>query len=99
MDDDGYPDDEELQRIADWPYTGIPAMMEFVHGLWSYPNFWTQEGDNLSISTGGWSGNESLISAMQKNVGFWHLCWESSRRGGHYAFDLSRAKLLARKAE
>lgn len=98
MDDGGYPDDEELQRITDWNYADIPAMLEFVRGLWSYPNFWTQEGDKLSISTGGWSGNESIIAAMQKNVGFWHLCWESSRRGGHYTFDLSRATLLAKGA-
>lgn len=96
LDDDGYPTDEALQRIADWPYQGAAGMLEFVRGLWSYPNFWTQEDDKLSVSTGGWSGNESLISAMQKNVGFWHLCWYSTRRGGHYQFDLSRARVLAK---
>lgn len=97
MDDDGYPDDEELRRIAEWPWSDVAGMIEFVRALWSYPNFWTPEGDKLIISTGGWSCNESLIAAMQKNVGFWHLCWESSRRGGNYTFDLSRAKLLPRK--
>ena len=36
-------------------------------------------------STGGWSGNESIIASMHKNV-LWSLFWESSRRGGHYEF-------------
>ena len=53
----------------------------------------------LWLSTGGWSGNESLIAAMQKNVGFWHLCWYSSRVGGHYEFDLSRVKIATKKPE
>ena len=39
------------------------------------------------ISTGGWSGNESLIGAMQKNRFAWMFTWEQSRRGGHYIFD------------
>jgi hypothetical protein len=77
LDEDGYPTDEALQRITDWPYQDVAAMLQFVRGLWSYPNFWTQEGDKLSISTGGWSGNESLIDAMSKNDMFWVMCWYS----------------------
>lgn len=38
-------------------------------------------------STGGWSGNESIIGAMQKNRMVWNFLWEQSRRGGHYVFD------------
>lgn len=98
MDDDGYPDGEELKRIAEWPYTDIAGMLEFVAGIWWCPSFgWHIEGDILKLSTGGWSGNESVIAAMQENRMFWALCWVSSRRGGHYEFDLSRIKNLEEK--
>jgi hypothetical protein len=40
------------------------------------------------VSTAGWSGNESIIGAMQDNDMMWHLNWVQSRRGGHYIFEL-----------
>lgn len=40
------------------------------------------------VSTAGWSGNESIIRAMQDNDMMWHLNWVESRRGGHYIFEL-----------
>lgn len=94
LDDDGYPTEEALNRITEWPWRETLRMLEFVRELWRYPNFWTQQGDRLCISTGGWSGNESLIAAMRKNVVFWKLCWHQSTRGGHYEFDLSRARTM-----
>jgi hypothetical protein len=44
------------------------------------------------ISTGGWSGNESIIRAMQENSMMWHLNWVQSRRGGHYIFEAYQFK-------
>lgn len=41
----------------------------------------------LELHTGGWSGNEEIICALQKSQ-FWFFWWESSRRGGHYYFEI-----------
>lgn len=92
MDDDGYPEESELTQISEWSWRDVAGLLAFVKERWTYPNFWTQADDLLRISTGGWSGNESLIVALKSNTGFWKLCWMSSHRGGHYEFDLSRGK-------
>ena len=45
-----------------------------------------------NISTAGWSGNETIIRAMQRNHTMWNLNWVQSRRGGHYIFELREFK-------
>lgn len=89
-DSDGYPIQKELDTVASWSHTrGFPELMEFVHTLWWNPKWgWTQEGDTYKISTGGWSGNEDLIGALQDNTLFWVCCWRASYRGGHYEFEV-----------
>jgi hypothetical protein len=44
------------------------------------------------ISTIGWSGNESIIRALQENEIIWCMHWVQSRRGGHYIFELKEFK-------
>jgi hypothetical protein len=99
-DADGYPTEEELKRIAEWDYKDLPGMMEFIEDLWEYNYFgWKQEGNEYYLSTAGWSGNESLICAMQDNLMFWSICWERSRRGGHFRFQIpeSAMKLASKR--
>lgn len=89
MDADGYPDEIELQRIKEWPATDLLGLMAFVENLWWMPDWgWRKKGNIYSISTAGWSGNESLVKAMHENWMFWTFCWQSSRRGGHYEFEV-----------
>lgn len=85
---------------------GFDALMDYVRSLWWMPDWgWHETGRRpaeiskwkhkpgqryYDISTGGWSGNESLIDAMQANKNlFWAVCWERSRVGGHYLFAVS----------
>jgi hypothetical protein len=83
---------------------GCQELLEFVKDCWWMPGWGWSELDIVDdlatsfetpyhvyrISTGGWSGNESLIHSMQKNTMFWMLAWYSSRRGGHYEFRVRR---------
>lgn len=90
LDKDGYPTGTALKRIRHWPATDLRGLVRCVHELWYYPAYSSMEGETWCLSTGGWSGNESIIEALRGNVMFWTLCWRRSERGGHYTFDLSR---------
>lgn len=91
MNKDGYPEEYELKKITEWDYKDFEGLMEYVADLWKYPQYWTnEESGKISISTGGWSGNELIISALMQNRMFWACCWVSSRRGGHYEFKVRR---------
>lgn len=87
----GYPTDETLKCIETWPYTNFDGLMKFVHRAWHMPEWgWVQKRNIYRISTGGWSGNESLIDALQGNMMFWSVCWWESKRGGHYRFEIPK---------
>lgn len=90
MDINGYPEERELKEIHEWPYKDFISLMEYVKERWRYTDdgFWRVEGNEYHISTGGWSGNESIIGALKENLMFWSMCWMSSRRGGHYVFEV-----------
>lgn len=98
--DDGYPSEQELKTISGWIITkeaDIQALLEYVRARWTYPEYFGYQPERLAdgappnkpfgVSTGGWSGNESLIGALEDNLMFWACCWHRSERGGHYVFD------------
>ena len=66
MDEDGYPEEHELKRIAEWPHDDWAALLEYVRERWTYQDRWTVADGKLFVSTGGWSGNEDLIRALQR---------------------------------
>ncbi len=92
FDKDGYPTEETLKAIREWP-TGNEdhqRLLNFCLFAWDeHVGSWdsTDAGVAYSLSTGGWSGNESIIEAMQSNIAFWHRYWKSTTRGGHYVFE------------
>jgi len=91
MDADGYPDEEELKRIREWPpQDGYVTLLEYVRILWRYQDYFTRSSNRYYLSTGGWSGNESLVEALAQNMVFWAMCWRLSKRGGHYEFEVPK---------
>lgn len=34
MDKDGYPEEEELKRIWEWPYEDLHGLMNFIRSIW-----------------------------------------------------------------
>ena len=100
LDGDGYPTDDALEIIALWHWDDARGWFKFIEGLWAYHDWGWKENDEphewdkdkivhrYYISTAGWSGNESIIDAMQKSDFMWSLNWVQSRRGGHYIFEL-----------
>jgi len=101
MDKDGYPEDNELQTISNWNITKNPVidLLEYIRDRWQFANYgyFDLSGKRvlrLRMSTGGWSGNESIIKAMQRNWIFWTMYWQQSKRGGHFWFRIPTKKRI-----
>lgn len=91
-----YPTKAELDEIRNWggDFEFI-SLMEFIQGIWKYVDmgYFKRKGRTFWLSTAGWSGNESIINAMEENKHlFWFMNWESSKRGGHYKFRIRKVK-------
>jgi hypothetical protein len=94
----GYPTDEELERIGTWADDDPLGWFAFIKVCWWSAEWgWTEfDGEDdfkrplrvFEISTGGWSGNESIVTAMQNHFILWSLTWQNRRRGGHYTFEV-----------
>jgi hypothetical protein len=98
LDDTGYPTDEFLDYVKYSTVTRYSAFSFFkeIESYWAYGAWIWEDGMDfqgspvklVSISTWGWSGNESIIDAMQHNFILWSLFWVQHRRGGHYQFEI-----------
>ena len=99
LDDDGYPTEAALEIIKLWHWADAAGWFEFINSIWYLrswgwheglePDEWDKDKKvyRYNISTAGWSGNESIISAMKENNMLWAITWVQSRRGGHYIFE------------
>ena len=98
FDNAGYPTEETLEAIANWPSEDMVSLFQFIKEAWKYDDMcWRQEGRTISASTVGWSGNEELISALRDNTIVWMICWQSSKRGGHYVFEIPEYQMKENK--
>lgn len=92
--DQGYPSEDELQRLASFRGTAR-ELIEYVESIWRNgagtfiqreTNHWGKEEVIATFVTGGWSGCESVIAALNRTLAltFKHS-WQ--RGGAHtYAF-------------
>jgi len=93
MNKNNYPTNRELNIIRNWDFDkkSILLFLGYIKEMWNYTDFGSyiltgRKVLKLQLHTGGWSGNEDTLKAMQDNVIFWVMCWEKSLRGGHYYF-------------
>jgi hypothetical protein len=80
FDRDGYPAEETLEIIKQWdmnPST-MKDLMAFIASAWHWDDMARETSPGLWVfATGGWSGNESLLSALQQSKAWWILSGNS----------------------
>src|SRR6056300_85971 len=89
LDDNGYPSENVLEKIRQWPYEDPGGCLDYVQSLWH----WEEMASNpiegrYRFATGGWSGNEDLIAAIMQNTMVHTMCWQFSSRGGLHLYEL-----------
>jgi hypothetical protein len=96
IDSDGYPTEQALEKITEWPANDIRGCFAFLGSLWNWPEYFVAEENPdegylvIRVSTGGWNGNEDLIGALHENHLIWTLTWFASVRGGHHTFKIPK---------
>jgi len=93
LDEDDYPDERSLKQISEWDIfkQGIDGLLDLIeeNTNWSDRQIY-KTGKRViryEYHTGGWSGNEDVISSLKKTT-FWFIFWQKSTRGGHYYFKI-----------
>jgi len=91
--DGEYPTEEYLEYIENYDTiegSGFDLLMDVLDNWWMDYGVKVQRkyrGEiKVFLSTGGWSGNESMIYALRANKLFWMRYYYSHRVGGHYVF-------------
>jgi hypothetical protein len=99
-DADSYPTDATLMAIEQWSHQDMAGCLDFCRAAWHYPDYVSEDISvhevgvlrakpqerYLRFATGGWSGNESIIHALQTNRAVWLMTWRLSAYGGVYLF-------------
>lgn len=99
FDADGYPTEETLEAIRS--AAGPNEALDLARAAWHWPKMVSEElsaaelelvspsyspgGRYVRFATGGWSGNESVISALKTNI-MGAFSWRLSASGGLHIF-------------
>ena len=104
MTSDGYPEEHELKYIREYDLVKSDprTLLEYMKGMWRWKEYFvikkTGKGLWVEIHTGGWSGHEEMIAALEKTL-FFSLFWTMSKAGGHHYFRVKSARDDEEKAE
>ena len=91
----GYPTAAALRKLRKWDSTDQRGAFEYARSLWKWPEYVRQRGQRYTFITGGWSGNEEVIAALEANLIIHSICWQASFRGGKHVYELpSHAKTM-----
>ena len=96
FDRDGYPTDETLDAITNWPSNTkdeVNQVIPFIASAWHYPEMAKETRPGLWVfATGGWSGNEDLIHSLrQHRYAGLTLAWNSLHLpGGLHVYALTK---------
>jgi len=85
-----YPSRAELRKLATWNSSDLRGALEYARSLWLYPGMARRYGRKYTFITGGWSGNEDVIAAIEKNLVLHGLCWKASFSGGKHVYDIPK---------
>lgn len=92
LDNHDYPTDELLEYLLTYDVidNGYVELLDILEKVFErYGSFsFDDETRTLRLATGGWSGCESVINTLHRNIIFDTLCWEKSERGGLHIFKL-----------
>lgn len=89
-----YPSELELKAIEEWDAKDLTGLVTFVEDIWSDYGWMEVKGKNIkkvTLVTGGWSGNEDIVRALDTNLAF-RLSWEASFRGGKHIYKIQNLK-------
>lgn len=93
-----YPTDNELEKIKTWDFPNgvtqksVSEFFEFIGSIQCVEHYGKLRKTKKfwKFATGGWSGNEEIITAIEQNYFFMAVCWYLSKRGGLYWFEHSQ---------
>lgn len=90
-----YPDEKLLEQIETWNGKNTQEMIEWIDQAWNH-NYGDMNLESITtgvyrieLITGGWSGNEDVMSAIYKNRLFDSMYWQRSERGGKYVYEVT----------
>jgi hypothetical protein len=92
-DEHGYPTDEALDFLRTFTGSAHQLVEHLDEAMRGYGGVkverTTDDFDRpirqVYMATGGWSGNEEIVSHLMRSF-FWFAYWESSKRGGAFTF-------------